>query len=69
MKVTERTCADDGDSDDRARQVIAILAAGLERVLKRASANERAASELDYLVDLPVTTDNRSNGRAPEGHE
>lgn len=64
MNVTERTCADDGDGDDRARQVIAILAAGLERVLRRLP-----ESELDYGADLPVTTDDRLNGRPPEDHE
>jgi hypothetical protein len=49
--------------EERSRQVVAILAAGLERLLKsRKEADRQAGTALDFPPNVSVTTDCRSNG-------
>ncbi len=67
MKVTERFSIEGGDGAERARQVVAVLAAGLERALKRGRKfGERLEPPLDFPAELPVTMDYQSNGCAEE---
>jgi hypothetical protein len=53
---------------ERTRKVAAILAAGLERLLRsRKEAVKNPYAGLDFPPDLSVTTDCQSNGDAEEG--
>jgi hypothetical protein len=56
---------DAAGNEERTRQVAAILAAGLERLLeRRKEAAQQAAAALDFRPNVSVTTDCRSNGNA-----
>ena len=59
----------DGASQDEARirEIVAILAAGLERVCKDSSSTlDQSSGELDFSGELPVTT---PYGRRPDRKE
>jgi hypothetical protein len=54
-------------NEQRSQQVAAILAAGLERLLRsRKDAGQRAGTPLDFPPNVSVTTDYQSNGNAEE---
>jgi hypothetical protein len=55
------------DAEVNADRFVAILASGLERLLKgKEGPEEQAALTVDFSTKLPVTTDDKSNGYAEE---
>jgi hypothetical protein len=61
--------ADKGpDSADRTDRLVALLAVGMERLLRsRKEAVKNPDTAVDFPPDLSVTTDCQSNGNVEEG--
>ncbi len=60
----DRLVSDESGAEERTRRVVAILATGIERLLK--SQGQTAGSGVDLPPDVSVTTDCQSNGHVEE---
>lgn len=69
-RTVSRYSKEDDGTEDRLGRFVAILAAGLERLLACERNNaESAGRPVDFGANLSVTTDCQSNGQTEEGKQ
>jgi len=66
--IVQSYVREEPDDEERTRKVAAILAVGVERLLRsRKEAVGNPDTAVDFPPDLSVTTDCQSNGSVEEG--
>jgi len=66
--IVQSYVREEPDDEERPRKVAAILAAGLERLMRsQEEVRKETRTAVDFSPDLSVTTDCQSNGNVEEG--